>query len=223
LDPCGPNALIVVPQAVPKENGPYHLDFFADTADNNHMYDGIGSVTTNDHAWRRNLTDKENVPQDTRGATATPNAVTINFVHDTIFTDIDVPPNETSKSPSVDPGGDALVQLSGMAPFLNNLVELKLKNAQTAQTVGLYRFTNPSTDDLSAKFKGIVDITTLYNLEVYIDSNQNGVYDDPSMPNGDLGWRIPVTSAADGGGVRFSFSPSMSNSNIAVGPVGGKN
>jgi hypothetical protein len=86
IDPLGAqNVTVHVPSCVLQEGAPYRLDFYADM-NATRSYDGIGSVLTQDHAWRIPL-----VPSTIKGhtVTVTGSDMTVTFVHDTIFTDID--------------------------------------------------------------------------------------------------------------------------------------
>jgi len=193
IKPLGPNDITVdVPLAVPKTNGPYRLDFYADV-NNSGGYDGLGSVITNDHAWR--IDPLADYPA---GSVAPIDGVIqVTFTHNTSFTDIDQYPSGTPNK-SKDTGLGAKVHVTGADTLHGKLLQIRVAETTTKHVVALYRINAMDAPAFDIAVPGCVDTGVDYNVDVYVDANGNGVYDDPSTGAGDLGWRIPVTSDAAG-------------------------
>ena len=211
LDPLGTeNATINMPYAVPKLGGPYRLDFYSDM-NGTRSYDGLGSVITNDHAWR--LDPLEDYP---KGAAHEKGSILVNFVHNTIFTDIDQYPSGTPNKPR-ESGVQARIDFSKMTPYTGKFLQLTVLEKVSGHMVGLYRIVSIQEESFTATVPGVVDVGVDYRVNIYIDANGNGAYDNPEESDADRGWRLDATSDADG--IRLSFDPtSASRHTVDVGP-----
>lgn len=211
LDPLGTeNTTINMPYAVPKLGGPYRLDFYSDM-NGTRSYDGLGSVITNDHAWR--LIPLEDYP---KGAAHEEGSILVNFVHNTIFTDIDQYPSGTPNKPR-ESGVQAQIDFSKMTPYIGKFLQLTVLEKVSGHMVGLYRFPSIAEESFTAVLPGIVDIGVDYRVNIYIDANGNGAYDNPEASDADRGWRLDASSDADG--IRLSFDPtSAARHSVDVGP-----
>lgn len=184
------------PKAILPTNQPYRLDFYADVNDSG-TYDGIGNVLKQDHAWRiEPLTDYP--PGE---FTHVANLVQVFFEHNTDFTDIDSWPDPGQHNPPQDTGLAARVRFDGasMAQWQGKLVQLRITEAVSGHVVGLYRNPQIPSGDFVADIQGVLDPMVGYYLEIYVDGNGDGVYQNPAQPSAsaDLGWRIAV-QANDG-------------------------
>jgi hypothetical protein len=214
--PATETVTFTVPKGIPAENGPYRLDFYADV-NGSHSFDGLKTGLTHDHAWRiEPLVDTPagKFPHES-------NLTQIIFNHNTLFVDIREWPKGTIAPPQ-DTGVDVEVHFPAakMSEFVGKLCQVRVSEARTAHTVGLYRIPEIPAADFVARIPGIVESGAAYNVDVYVDSNGNGVYDDPSSTGAtvDLGWRFPVTAStpavsADAGaatefvGIHLEFDP----------------
>jgi hypothetical protein len=212
LDPLGaPRATVHVPRAVPKVNGPYRLDFYADK---NHSgsWDGLASGVDHDHGWRWDpLVDSP--PSDPNDG-----VIDVTYAHNYSFSELNDYPMGT-RNPPKDTGVGAVIHMLKMDDYAGKLVQVRVADANTGHTAGLYRFSKltlpiaPAT--LDANIPGVIDEGVNYNVEVYVDANGNGTYEAP--PGGDLGWRIPKGS--DATGLSLDFDPHMFPAqNVDLGP-----
>lgn len=180
---------IVAQRAIPRTNGPYRLDFYADV-NRSGGFDGLGSVVSNDHSWR--IEPLVENPEKLRGD----DMVTVTFVHSTTFTNIDQYPSGT-KNPSQDTGLGARVHVEGLGPYVGKTVEVRVLEKRSRHVVALYRVMKADAPVLDAVVPGCVDIQTEYDVDVWADANGNGTYDVPSE-GADRGWRVGVTSSDKG-------------------------
>ncbi len=231
LDRVGSQSVTVnLPNALPLDNRPYRLDLYGDV-NNSGDYDGIGDVLRQDHAWR--ISPLVDTPAGAFPHEA--NVVQVVFEHNKILTDIDEWPLGT-KAPARATGLGAIVRFSGaqMAPYQGKLIQVRIAEGRVSRTVGVYRNPQIPSGDFSAFVGGVLDPEVAYNVDVYVDANGNGEYEDPSgqAQSVDLGWRIPVKATlpdmdagVDGGapdapiGISIDFNPTGSYpSNVDVGP-----
>jgi hypothetical protein len=193
---------ITDPKAIPTQNGPFRLDFYGDMNDSG-GYDGIGNVLTRDHAWR--VQPLEDYPP---GAFAhVSNEVQVIYQHNTNFTDIDTWPSGGAKNPPQDTGLAARVRIDGssISQWKGKLLQLHISEVTGGHTVGLLRVPEITGSDYDFVLPGVLDPGVDYYLDVYVDANGDGVYQNPAQPssNADLGWQIPFRAApvvADGSG-----------------------
>jgi hypothetical protein len=199
-----------VPKAVPRVNGPYRLDFWADVNASGN-FDGLGSVISNDHAWR--IQPLVDFPEGT--FTPVEGVVQVAFVHSTTFTNIDLDPGGV-RNPAKDTELPTKVAVSNVDAYLNRLFQIRVLEKATGHTVGLYRAPSLKKGAFEATIPGCVDIGVEYDVEVYIDANGNNTYDVPG-PNGDKGWRFVATSTE--AGLAVAFDPAVDGEGaVDVGP-----
>src|SRR5262249_41848139 len=81
---------------------------------------------------------------------------------------------------------------SKMASFVGKLIQVRVVEAQSGHTVGLYRNPHIPSADFQGFIPGVVEDNENYDIDVYIDANANGTYDNPKSvtANPDLGWRF---------------------------------
>jgi plastocyanin len=137
----------------------YFVDFYSD-----HNKNGVYNAPPTDHAWRMTV---NNVTGNT----------TLDFVHNTTFTDIAWKNKLT-------------VHFTNMTPHLTQTLTLYLKELSS----GLYKDTITINSISAATF----DINSWeikpglsYNIDFYADHNKNGVYNAPPT---DHAWRIPLNT-----------------------------
>ena len=172
---------------VPKMNGPYRIDFWADH-NSSGKYDGIeGGINEKDHAWRRVLGDP--LPEDIK---LVDSRYEFTFQHDTVFIDIatDLEGNKISLAETLLP---LKVTVTNASAYVNHMMELRVVDRATGRLNGLFRQgTAAATFDIN--IAGILDEETGYDLSLYADSNDNNKYDvgvDPS-------WMIDAVSTSEG-------------------------
>lgn len=153
----GTSATFFVQGAVPKQNGPFRFDFFADH-DLSGAYDPRPD-TTLDHSWRLPLEDKL---LDEAGA------YVVVFDHNTSFTNLNTP------TPATEFGKPALVHLRSMAAFANKRVEVRVGDAATKRVVAMYRVPVLTTTELEVDVGGVIESGVTYSVEVYTDDGNLG-------------------------------------------------
>lgn len=144
------------------EGRDYALEFYADH-DGNGAYDRPPT----DHAWRLSADD---VGDDT----------TIQFAHNTSFTDIDWTYLLT-------------VNLKDMTPHLGQLFELRVVDETRRREVGRVRLGTIAQADFSVSVPGLRPGRD-YRADFYADLNGNLRYDDPPT---DHAWRESFTGTGD--------------------------
>jgi hypothetical protein len=152
----GPDATFFVEGAVPKQNGPFRFDFFADH-DNSGAYDPRPD-TFLDHAWRLSL---DETMLDENGA------YVVVFDHNTSFTNLNTP------TPATEFGKPATVHMKGMGGFAGKRVELRVSDASTKRVVAMYRVPVLSAADFDVLVSGMIEPGVTYNVEVYTDDGSD--------------------------------------------------
>lgn len=150
----GPDATMFAPGAVPKQNAPFNLDFYADH-DNSGGYDRDEASGTGDHSWRIPLTDDLLDPKT--------GAYTITFDHNTSFSVL------TSPAPPIEIGTPATVHLSNMGPFMGKRIELRIADASSKRVVVLYRVPVLGTATYDVTVPGMIEGGVTYTVELYTD------------------------------------------------------
>jgi hypothetical protein len=209
-DPLGAEDVTIhVPLAFMAQGGPYRLDFYADH-NGSRSYDGIGSGVTNDHAWRLQA-PIEKQP----GVTVNGSDVVVTFVHNTSFTDIDTLPDGTKQKP-LDTTLPATVRFVNLDAFASKLLQVRVAQNVDGHTVALYRYPRLSSAAVTATVPGAVEEGVTYTVDVYVDANGDGLYDDPAS-GGDYGWRMSQIATQDG--LVVDFDPNaLPNHSVSVGP-----
>jgi hypothetical protein len=192
ISPLGAtDVTIFVPRAIPRSNGPYRLDFYGDV-NGSGGYDGIGSVISNDHAWR--IEPLEDYPAGT--VTPVDGLVQVTFTHSTSFTDIDQYPSGTPNK-AKDTGLGAKIHLASLGSMPGKMIEVRVAEKETKHVVGLMRIPSVSASTLDLNIPGVVDVGVDYDVDLYCDANGNGTYDDPAQ-GGDWGIRAGSSSTETG-------------------------
>jgi hypothetical protein len=219
LDPTTVGTTLIAPRAVPRFGGPYRLDYFAETSDNNHTFDEPDgspesrSIAIKDHSWRVGppLEDWSDGPMIVHQD----GLVQVQFVHSALFTDIDTDLTGAFNPPT-NVGNDVTASLVHLDKYQGDLFELRVYDPSTGHNLGLYRFSSLSAPTLMLTIAGIVDVGVEYSVDIYIDANHNGMYDNPATGGGDLGWRLALMSTSSG--LQVNFDPTtLTTSNIDVG------
>jgi hypothetical protein len=153
----GPDATFFAPGAIPKQNGPFTLDFYADH-DKSGGYDNTPTVI-NDHAWR--------LPLDLNAVDST-GTMTIVFDHNTSFNYLDDP------TPPREYGAAATVRFSNMGGFIGKRVEVRISDPSAHRTVALYRVPSVLDAAFTATVPGMIDPGVAYSVEVYTDDKAGG-------------------------------------------------
>ncbi len=175
----GQDEQFFAPLAVPKQNGPFHLDFYADH-DHNGAYTPPTGDTFPDHAWRVNLPD----PNDQ-------NLVDVEFDHNTSFVSlIDPSPKEY--------GNPSTVHCVNLGSLQGKRVEVRVSDASTKRTVALYRVPNVTTASFDAIVPGMIEEGVTYAIEVYSD-------DGNATPASIIAYRFEKDG--DAKGLEATFDP----------------
>ena len=178
----GPDATMFAPGAVPKQNGPFTLDFYADH-DNSGNYDRDEKKGTGDHSWRIPLTD---LLLDDKGA------FVVTFDHNTSFSVL------TSPAPAREIGAPAVVRLTNMGAFLGKRVQLRIADASSKRVVVLYRVPVLGTATYDVNVPGMIEGGVTYTVEIYTD--------DGATPSGSVR-AFRVTKASVTAGLDLTFDP----------------
>jgi hypothetical protein len=157
-------------------------------------YDGIGSVVTQDHAWR--IDPLADYPAG--AAAAVDGLVQVTFTHNTSFTEINDYPSGTPNVPH-DTGLGATLHVSNAQAELGGLLQVRIVDTGANRTVALFRLPRITQPAFELNIPGVVENGVDYSALVYVDANKNGSYDNPANGSGDLGWS--VNGAADATGL----------------------
>lgn len=175
-------ATLFVPGAVPRQNGPFNLDFYAD-----HDFSGGYDTDPNamgDHSWRIPLDDSM---LDDEGR------YVILFDHNTSFTYLSNP------APPVTVGQTATVRLLNMGPLVGRRIEVRISDASSRRVVALYRI--PKLADVTAPVivtvEGMMEANVTYFVEVYTD--------DPAATSAPRSYRMSGLATREG--LQVDFEP----------------
>lgn len=152
----GVEATVFVRGAVPRQNGPFRLDFFADH-DNNLGYDqrpGQG-----DHSWRIPL--EQNL-QNEEGQ------FVVLFDHNTSFAYLNEP------MPAQELGKPATVRFKNMNGFMGKRVEARIADASSKRVVALFRVPVVDKAAFDLVVPGMVERGVIYTVEIYTDDGRAG-------------------------------------------------
>lgn len=161
----GPDATVFAPGAVPKQNGPFKLDFYADHDPAHNMrYDRDQATGTGDHSWRIELGggDKPPAADLYDENTGTFNVV---FDHNTSFNLL------TDPFPPREIGTPATIRLANMGGFLGKRLEIRIADASSKRVVALYRIPSLASADPTITIPGMIEGGVSYTIEVYTDDN----------------------------------------------------
>jgi hypothetical protein len=179
----GPDASLFAPNAIPKQNGPFKLDFYADHDPTHNMhYDRDQVAGTGDHSWRILLTD--NLFDENTGK------YVILFDHNTSFNLLTdpVPPREI--------GTPATIRLSNMGAFVGKRLEIRVADASSKRVVAFYRVPALASADPTIIIPGMIEGGVTYTVEVYTDDNA-------PTPGSVRAFRVEEQSSATGLDVTF--------------------
>jgi len=175
-------------------------------------YDGIGSVVTQDHAWR--IDPLADYPAG--AAAAVDDLVQVTFTHNTSFTEINDYPSGTPNVPH-DTGLGATLHVSNAQSVLGALLQVRIVDTGANRTVGLFRLPRITQPTFEVQIPGVVENGVDYNALVYVDANKNGSYENPGVAGGDLGWS--VSGAADATGLSVGLdAATIEVAKVDVGP-----
>lgn len=177
----GPDASMFATGAVPKQNGPFTLDFYADH-DNSGNYNRDPENQTGDHSWRIPLTP------DLLDETGT---YVIVFDHNTSFSVL------TSPAPPIEVGMPARINLVNMGAFIGKRVEVRVADASSKRVVAFYRIPTIGGATLGITIPGMIEGGVTYTVEVYTDDN------NAAAPGSVKAFRIEGKSTAAGLDVQF--------------------
>ena len=155
----------------------YFVDFFADHNSNN-KYD----APPVDHAWRLELNNSKS------------GGDTLNFSHNTSFTDINWQYMLT-------------VNFTGMDPHIGQMLELRVENDNTGEEVDRFKVLSIPPSDFQIQIVGL-QIGPEYNVQFYADLNNNGIYDAPPT---DHAWEIKFTNTSGDASLNFSHNASFTD------------
>lgn len=154
----GPAASLFAPGAVPKQNGPFNLDFYADH-DGTPGYNRDPVNGTGDHSWRIPLTSDL---LDDNGA------FVITFDHNTSFSVL------TNPAPPREIGMPATIRLTNMGAFVGKRIELRIADASSKRVVVLYRVPVLGAPTYNFTVPGMIESGVSYTVELYTDDGASG-------------------------------------------------
>lgn len=180
----GVEASVFVPGAIPRQNGPFRLDFYSD-----HDLSGghdTSSDARGDHSWRVAL---DPAATDDRGV------VNVVFDHNTSFTYL----NEPGGAPS-EVGKPATIRMTKMGLFLGRRVQVRVADASSRRVVALYRIPALGGPDVAVSVPGMIEPGVIYAVEVTVDGGNQPLrafrVEQTSNPTG-LDVAFDPTSAAE--------------------------
>ena len=151
----GPDATLFAPGAIPKQNGPFHLDFFADH-DQSGGYDNTPN-DIRDHAWRLAIDPAK--ADDS-------NTLDVQFDHNTSFNYLNDP------TPPQEYGKPATVHFTGLDGYKR--IELRVSDASAKRTVAFYRIPQAPGGPFDLTVPGMIESGVDYRIEVYTDDGNGG-------------------------------------------------
>jgi hypothetical protein len=154
----GPGATFYVKGAVPKQNGPFRLDFYSDHDNSGGYFEPRPDVTL-DHSWRLPL-DESILDDD--------GTYVVSFDHNTSFSRLDAP------APPTEFGKNLVVHLRGMAAFQGKRVEVRVGDASIERIVALYRVPSLTQPEVDLTVGGMIESGVTYDVEVYTDDGNGG-------------------------------------------------
>lgn len=177
----GVEATLFAQGAIPRQNGPLHIDFFADH-DKSGGYTPPSNGTFADHAWRLPLPAEGNDQ----------GLVDIQFDHNTSFGDLvdPTPPKEFGKA--------STVKLTNLGGLQGKRIEVRVADASAKRVVALYRVPAIDKPEIDAVVPGIIESGVTYTIDVYVD-------DGKASAGTVEGFRLEADS--DANGLTATFDP----------------
>lgn len=170
-----------IPAAAPVSSN-LRIEFYAD-----HNRDGKFSLapTPSDHSWILAINAFTPDPLD--------DVIRMPFAHNTSFQTLDV--EKTF-------GADALVHVANVGALAGKRLQLRVADASSKHTVGLYRVPVLAKASFDAQIRAIIDPAegTRYQLEVSVDDGAG---------NGTQGFRDFGTSSGSSTGLEITFDPAV--------------
>jgi hypothetical protein len=167
-------------------NSAYKLEFFAD-----HNHDGVFDLAPDpaDHSW---IVAISNFPPDPLDG-----VVRIPFAHTTNFNTLEVEKKF---------GKNALIHVANVGALAGKRIQLRVADASSKHTVGMYRVPVLAKASFDAQIRGIIDPAegTRYQLEVSVDNG--GAAGD--KVTGSQGFRDFGTSG-NNTGLEMTFDPAV--------------
>jgi len=205
VTPLGGSAkLITIPAAIPKKQTGLVLQFFAD-----HNKTGVYDLSPEprDHSWRLNVDDFK--PKDLGES-----SMVINFDHTPTFQDLD--PVKTFGNP-------AMIKLSNLGGYQGKRLQVRIADANSKQTVGLYRISKVETPSIDARLDGMIDPTagTRYLVQVSADNGSDDVSDTAKAAAKAAsleGYELEATSGPSG--LTVDFDPTRDQGKRLQSPSG---
>lgn len=159
VTPLGGSAkLITIPAAIPKQETGLVLQFFAD-----HNKTGVYDLSPEprDHSWRLNVDDFK--PKDPGEA-----AMVVSFDHTPTFQDLD---------PVKVFGNPAIIKLSNLGGYQGKRLQVRIADATSTRTVGIYRVSKVETPNIDARLDGMIDSAagSRYMVQVSADNGSDDV------------------------------------------------
>lgn len=197
------DTFVFMPGAITQ--GPFRVDFWADSANNdNHMLDPDShtqAMAPSDHAWSASTADPGPLSPDSmvEGGCAI-------FNHNTTFANL----ADTATFP-VNPGRDVRVHFTGFSGVRGSAAELRVMVPGQLQTIGLYRLQAIRTDSegsFDINVPGIGALTESYDIEFYIDQDNNFLWSESES-----GWVIDSAELRAGVPIELDFA--MSNTRLS--------
>jgi hypothetical protein len=212
-----PEATFTIPHVAFKNKlDTFRLDFFGDmNGDRKYNYgdrtDESGAVVLGDHSWRVKDLGEDNRQIVRRGGLVSD--LELRYVHNSAYDEL------TPALVAAEQGRPATVELSGLEDFQNRLLQVRVATSGTDQphTIGLFRAARVKAPAITALMPDVVYEPQPYQIDVYVDANNNGRYDNPEDGDGDLGWRFEVDAPT--GELRAAFNLREARpSDVDVGP-----
>jgi hypothetical protein len=173
----------------------FHVDFDGILPDTSYVIDFFADHNKNgvydappagDHSWRIMI-------DSVKGDTVVP------FMHNTNFTDIAWKYKLT-------------VNFTDMTPHLEQVMKLYLRNSETLAFID-----STAVDPIQQAAFGISLFSIMpdssYNIDFYVDFNENGMYD---IPPDDHAWRIPLLDVRGDTVVNFAHNTDFTDIGLAV-------
>lgn len=151
----GVDVSFFVPGAVPKQNGPFRFDFWADT-DENGVYD-LDALKA-DHSWRLPI-DASMLDDD--------GEYVISFDHNFSFTDLNAPaPIEIGKA--------ATLHIADLGTFQGKRFEMRVADASSGHVVAFYRVASLVNPTYDLVVPGMIEAGSAYAISLYTDDGSAG-------------------------------------------------
>jgi hypothetical protein len=211
-----PQATFNIPHvAFKRKLATYRLDFFGDMNGNKkynfgNVYDDAGAITDlGDHSWRLKSLDKDNNQVTRRKGLIS--ELEIRYIHQSMYDEL-VPALVQAEQ-----GQPITIDLAGLENYQNRLLQLRVgTSGGEGHTIGLFRASRVKEPTLKVVLPDVLYEFQPYEIEVYVDANNNGRYDNPAEGEGDLGWRFDVDASQGSLNASFDLSKEQ-RSNVDVG------